>query len=112
MMNIIVGADPLMTILQAFMATCGGVVLAGIYLRTGSVIPGMIAHAVYDFINFVTDPTINDSGVVVSDVGNAGISYYVLLIVLSVALLAAGIFLIRTAKQEAIGKIWQTKWNL
>lgn len=112
MMNIIVGADPLMTILQAFMATCGGVVLAGIYLRTGSVIPGMIAHAIYDFINFVTDPTINDSGVVVSDVGNAGISYYVLLIVLSVALLAAGICLVRKAKQEEIGKIWQTKWNI
>ena len=112
MMNIIVGADPLMTILQAFMATCGGVVLAGIYLRTGSVIPGMIAHAIYDFINFVTDSTINDSGVVVSDVGNAGISYYVLLIVLSVALLAAGICLIRKAKQEEIRKIWQTKWNI
>ena len=112
MMNIIVGADPLMTILQAFMATCGGVVLAGIYLRTGSVIPGMIAHAIYDFINFITDPSINESGVVVSDGGNAGISYYALLIVLSVALLAAGIFLIRTAKQEAIGKIWQINWNL
>ncbi|MCR5597062.1 MAG: hypothetical protein K6G19_02710 [Lachnospiraceae bacterium] len=62
----------------------------------------MIAHAIYDFINFVTDPAINDSGVVVSDVGNAGISYYALLIVLSVALLAAGICLIRKAKQEEI----------
>ena len=112
MMNIIVGADPLMTILQAFMATCGGVVLAGIYLRTGSVIPGMIAHAIYDFINFITDPCIDESGVVVSDGGNAGISYYVLLIVLSVALLAAGICLIRKAKQEEIRKIWQTKWNI
>ncbi len=111
MMNIIVGADPLMTILQAFMATCGGVVLAGIYLRTGSILPGMIAHAIYDFINFVTDPTMNDSGVVVSDGGNAGISYYALLIVLSVALLVAGICLIRKAKREAIENIWKTKWN-
>ena len=109
--NIIAGADPVMTLIQAFMATCGGFVLAGIYLRTGSVIPGMIAHAVYDFINFVTDPTINEEGVVVSDGGNGGISYYVLILVISVALLVAGCYLIRKTKQETIENIWQIKWS-
>ena len=109
--NIFVGADPVMTLIQAFMATCGGFVLAGIYLRTGSVIPGMIAHAVYDFINFVTDPTINEKGVVVSDSGNDGISYYVIILAVSVTLLVAGCYLIRKTKQETIENIWQTKWS-
>ena len=111
MTNIFAGADPVMTVIQAVMATCGGFVLAGIYLRTGSIIPSMIAHAIYDFINFSTDPTINESGVVISDVGNAGISYYVLIIVISAALLVAGLYLIRKAKQETTEKIWQTKWS-
>jgi len=111
MINILAGADPVMTIIQAFMATCGGLVLAGIYLRTGSIIPSMIAHASYDFTNFVTDPTINNSGLVVSDGGNAGLSYYALFIVLSVILLIAGIYLIRTAKKETIENIWQSKWS-
>ena len=111
MINILAGANPVMTIIQAFMATCGGLVLAGIYLRTGSIIPSMIAHAIYDFTNFVTDPTINNSGLVVSDGGNAGLSYYALFIVLSVILLIAGIYLIRTAKKETIENIWQSKWS-
>jgi membrane protease YdiL (CAAX protease family) len=111
MTNILVGADPVMTLIQAFMATCGGFVLAGIYLRTGSVIPGIIAHAVYDFINFVTDPTINEEGIVVSDGGNVGVSYYVIILVVSVALLVAGCYLIRKTKQETIENIWQTKWS-
>ena len=111
MINILVGADPVMTVIQAFMATCGGFVLGGIYLRTGSVIPGIIAHAVYDFVNLVTDPTINESGVGVSDAGNAGISYYVLIIAISAALLVAGLYLIRKTKLETIEKIWQTKWS-
>ena len=111
MANIFMGADPVMTVIQVFMATCGGFVLAGIYLRTGSVIPGMIAHAIYDFINFATDPTINESGVVVSGDGNAGISYYVIIIVISAALLVAGLYLIRKNKQGTIEKIWQTKWS-
>ena len=93
------------------MATCGGFVLAGIYLRTGSVIPGMIAHAVYDFINFVTDPTINGEGIVVSDGGNVGVSYYVIILVVSVALLVTGCYLIRKTKQETIENIWRTKWS-
>ena len=111
MTNIFVGADPVMTVIQAFMATCGGFVLAGIYLRTGSVIPGIIAHAIYDFINFVTDPTMNEAGIVVSDGGNTGISYYVLIIAISAALHVAGLYLIRKTKQETIEKIWQTKWR-
>ena len=109
--NIFVGADPVMTLIQAFMATCGGFVLAGIYLRTGSVIPGMIAHAVYDFINFVTDPTINEKGVVVSDSGNVGISYYVIILAVSVTLLVAGCYLIRKTKQDTIENIWKIKWS-
>ena len=100
-----------MTLIQAFMATCGGFVLAGIYLRTGSVIPGMIAHAAYDFINFVTDPTINEKGVVVSDGGNVGISYYVIILAVSVTLLVAGCYLIRKTKQDAIENIWKIKWS-
>jgi membrane protease YdiL (CAAX protease family) len=109
--NLLAGADPVMTLIQAFMATCGGFVLAGIYLRTGSIIPGMIAHAIYDFINFVTDSTINEEGIVVSSGVNTGISYYVLIIAVSVALFVAGCYLIRKAKQETIENIWQTKWS-
>ena len=71
----------------------------------------MIAHAVYDFINFVTDPTINEKGVVVSDSGNVGISYYVIILAVSVTLLGAGCYLIRKTKQETIENIWQTKWS-
>ncbi|MCR4762842.1 MAG: CPBP family intramembrane metalloprotease [Lachnospiraceae bacterium] len=109
--NIFAGADVGMTLVQTVMATCGGIILGAIYLRTGSVIPGMAAHALYDFVNFATDPTINPEGVVIAGVSTNENLLMIICIVMSVFLGLSGCFLIRKSKLDVIEEIWRKKWE-
>lgn len=110
--NLTAGADLVMTIAQILMAICAGLVLAAIYLRTGSIILGMIAHSIYDFINFITDSTINESGIVTAAPEGSKTIVAVSIIIISAILAFAGIFMIRKSKTDDIEKIWQKKWTV
>ena len=109
--NILSGGDIITTIIQVVMATCAGTVLAAVYLRSGSIIPAMTIHAIYDLVNFVTDPTINESGLTTSEIANNSAEIIVPTLFLSIFLAAAGAYLIRKSKAGVIEKIWQEKWS-
>lgn len=106
-----------MVLTQAFYAGCAGVFYAALYLRTGSIIPSVILHTLWDFVRFL-DPAIVAGGVVEAPVmempmerfANFPPEYLALIPVLvgfftaalSAAWVIGGLFLLRKSKWEEI----------
>jgi membrane protease YdiL (CAAX protease family) len=95
-----------LAILQAVATTFGGVFLAAIYLRSGSVLVPIVLHGVFDWICFVTDPTL-DNGIMTGDV-TLGL---VLAVLIDIALGIAAIYLLRPAVNGEIEALWDAKWG-
>ena len=106
--NIGQGADPGMTVAQVFTSLFTGLFFAAIYLRSGSVILPVFAHAFYDWVCFVTDPTVSSNGIVVGTYGTGELIYA---IVTAVLLGAAGIYLLRKSKRPETNELWNRKWS-
>ena len=100
------GAGMTLAILQAVATTFAGVFLAAIYLRSGSVLVPIVLHGVYDWICFVTDPTL-DNGIMTGDV-TLGL---VLAVLIDIALGIAAIYLLRPAVNGEIEALWDAKWG-
>ena len=108
-MNLLSGAPVGMTVIQIFNAFAVGCMLCAIFLRCGSLIPAMILHALNDIIAFTSVSTIAEGG---SYKSTATVSYADLWsqILLTVAFLAAAIYLTRPAVREEICVMWEKKW--
>ncbi|MBQ9060354.1 MAG: CPBP family intramembrane metalloprotease [Firmicutes bacterium] len=52
--NLLAGASLVMTIIQVVVAMMVGIFLCILFIRTGSILPGMVFHAVNDFFSFAT----------------------------------------------------------
>jgi membrane protease YdiL (CAAX protease family) len=100
------GAGMTLAILQAVATTFVGVFLAAIYLRSGSILVPIVLHGVYDWICFVTDPTL-DNGIMTGDV-TLGV---VLAVLIDIALGIAAIYLLRPAVNGEIEALWDAKWG-
>lgn len=57
------GADILETVLQVIQALGLGMYFGAIFLRTGSIIPGIIGHAIWDYCTTYEPVTISDSSI-------------------------------------------------
>lgn len=106
--NILQGADPGMTVAQVFTSLFSGLFLAAIYLRSGSVILPIFAHAFYDWVCFVTDPTLSSNGIVVGTYGTGELIYS---IVTAALLGVTGIYLLRKSKLPETNELWNRKWS-
>lgn len=106
--NIGQGADPGMTVAQVFTSLFTGLFLAAIYLRSGSVILPIFAHAFYDWACFVTDPTVSSDGIVVGTYGTGELIYA---IVTAVLLGVTGIYMLRKSKRSETNELWNRKWS-
>ena len=106
--NIQQGADPGMTVAQVFTSLFTGLFLAAIYLRSGSVILPIFAHAFYDWVCFVTDPTVSSDGIVVGTYGTGELIYA---IVTAVLLGVTGIYMLRKSKRSETNELWNRKWS-
>ncbi len=51
--NLLVGADPLATVVQVTVAVLFGLASAGLFIYTGAILPLVLIHAVEDFISFI-----------------------------------------------------------
>ena len=90
-----------MAVIQGISTIFGGFLYAAVYLRSGSILVPIFAHALYDYMCFVTDPTL-DNGIMTS-----GTSVVVFVI--------AGIwslYLIRPAMRDKIQTLWNEKWGI
>jgi membrane protease YdiL (CAAX protease family) len=100
------GAGITLAILQAVATTFVGLFYAAVYLRSGSVLVPIVLHGVYDWICFVTDPTLNN-GVMT---GNVTV-WLILAVLIDVALGITAIYLLRPAVNHEVEALWDAKWS-
>ena len=106
--NIVQGANPTMAVIQGISTIFGGFLYAAVYLRSGSILVPIAMHAVYDYMCFVTDPTL-DNGIMTSGTVTIGVILSVVVFVI------AGIwslYLIRPAMRDKIQTLWNEKWGI
>ena len=84
-----------MAVIQGISTIFGGFLYAAVYLRSGSILVPIFAHALYDYMCFVTDPTL-DNGIMTSGTVTIGV-------ILSV---------IRSAMRDKIQTLWNEKWGI
>ncbi len=106
--NIFQGANPTMAVIQGISTIFGGFLYAAVYLRSGSILVPIVMHALYDYMCFVIDPTL-DNGIMTSETVTIGI------ILTVVVFIIAGIwslYLIRPAMRDKIQTLWNEKWGI
>ena len=104
------GAPLVMTLLQIFSAFVLGLFLCALFLRSGSLIPGMIFHALYDIVAF-TDTTNIGEGGVFKPTATVTLEDQIFSMVLRAIYLAIAIYLTRPSVREEIYEIWSKKWH-
>ena len=107
--NVVQGADPIATLLQAVTATCLGIFFAAIYVNCGNLLPCMIVHALHDIYAISIDATVSEQGVItgmnnLTDIADA---------ILCIALAAYAIYryLKKDKNLEQIVSLWNHKWG-
>lgn len=106
--NMLSGAKLDVTIIQVVGATCLGLLLAALYLRTGNILIPMLYHALHDFMEFIIADATNANGIITIELTTPVV---VKEVIIDVVALAAGIFLIRKSVRPKIMEIWKDRWN-
>ena len=106
--NIVNGASVQMGIAQGIATTFGGILFIAAYLRTGNILIPIFMHGIYDYMCFVTDPTLK-SGIMVNDLNASALIPAVLVEVIAGIW---GLYLLRPAKRAEIHAIWDDKWSV
>ena len=106
--NIVNGASVQMGIAQGIATTFGGILYIAAYLRTGNILIPIFMHGIYDYMCFVTDPTL-ESGIMVNDLTASALIPAVLVEVIAGIW---GLYLLRPAKRAEIHAIWDDKWSV
>lgn len=106
--NVLVGADPLRTLLQVIGSISVGAVFTAVYLRSGSLLPCMFYHTVHDIIAIAGESEVTENGIITgSRIGwTDGVD-----LVFSIALAAIALWMLRAAKHEEIREVWNRKWK-
>ena len=106
--NILFGASLSATISQIFYATGFGILLGAVYLRTGNILPGIIAHFIIDFasaFNPAYDPSSTEKMLLHTEEVNV-VESLIKIIIIGGILALYGLFLVRKKKQDEIVKTW------
>lgn len=104
--NVFNGARLDVGIIQAIATTFAAFFFVAVFLRTGNILIPIFMHGFWDWVCFVTDPTLVD-GVMMND----GISFALIAaLVLEIALGCAGLYLIRPAMHGKIDRVWDQIW--
>lgn len=109
-LNLLAGASLTLTLLQVLGTVGIGLLLGAIYLRTGSLIPVMILHTAHDFVAFCS-ASIQETGGVMSQTEALSALNLVMLTVPYLIMGAAGLWLVRPAKNPELREIWNGKWR-
>ena len=110
MMNALQGQDVFFTVIQSINAFAMGCMFCAFFLRSGSLIPGMLMHGLYDFLQFMFISQMNEGGTANASVHLAATDI-LSLVIIDVVCIAITLFLIRPAVREDISAIWDKKWK-
>ena len=104
--NAFVGADPIMSVIQALYAVGIGLLLGAVFLRTGLLWPIILGHMSLDFMEFIRADMGSSGGIMV----NFGVGDW---ITIAAGVLGAvvGIYLMRKKNYPEIMELWRNKWN-
>jgi membrane protease YdiL (CAAX protease family) len=105
LINIFAGASFVETFQQVFYASAAGVLFAGVYARTHNIVAPMIAHSLWDILDSLYTPfypSLSELPLELQPV----IPEEVFNIIITVLLLAAGLYLLRPSRHHEIEEHW------
>ena len=85
------------------MASMLGIFFGAVYMRTGNIIPCILAHGLHDF--FVSAFEVNKHA-------ELPVSVMVISAICEALLAAFGLYLVRMVKRSEIEALWNEKWQL
>ena len=106
--NIANGASVQMGIAQGIATIFAGIFFVAVYLRTGNILIPIFMHGLFDYMCFVTDPTL-ENGIMANDVAASSL---ILAVLVDVIAGIWGLYLLRPAKRAEIHAIWNDKWSI
>lgn len=106
--NIANGASIQMGIVQGVATTFAGIFFIAVYLRTGNILIPIFMHGIYDYMCFVTDPTL-ENGIMANDIA---VSALIPAVLVEVIAGIWGLYFLRPAKRAEIHAIWDDKWSV
>ena len=106
--NIYQGASVTMGVIQMIATFGKGLFFAAVFLRTGSILITIIMHGFFDWVCFVTDPTLQN-GIMMNQSVTLGL---ILVMLIDVAIGFVGLYMVRPAMREKIEEVWNKKWSL
>ena len=107
-LNILSGANVLSTLVQVVTAGCMGVFFAAVFIRTGNILPGIIAHALHDILAICTTPTVSSSGIVTGGVNISDLADVILCLL--IAFICLRVFLGKDHRSKIVAR-WDSVWG-
>lgn len=107
--NLFAGGTFFGTTSQVLNAAALGMIYAAVFIRTGSLWPGIIAHFLNDFLIFMMNgaDSVEASGV---NSGTFNLEQFIIIVPV-IIYTATAFFLIRKKKRAEIEALWDRKWN-
>ena len=106
--NLLGGASVQATIVQ-FLATIGlGTLFCALLLRSGSILPSMMVHFLYDVTVLMNADNVKQNGIMAKDLSTRDIILNIAFFVLEMGI---ALFLLRKSVRGDILEVWKEKWN-
>lgn len=110
-MNVLAGADPILTLSQVVATTGIGLLLGAIYLRSGNLLTVIIIHSLHDIVAFCNLSIQESGGIMVQD-GAITAFQIAELLVPYIVMGVVGLWLVRSEKTPEIQAVWDKKWKI
>lgn len=108
--NLLAGAPLGITIVQIVNAMGLGMFLCAVFLRSGSLWPGIIIHTFFDAIAFMDTSSLTTNGTFKSDV-TVSSAMDLVGFAFIIAAVAVALYMIRPSVRGEIVETWKKKWN-
>ena len=106
--NIFVGASVEATTVQVFSTFGAGAVLCALYLRSGSILPSMLLHFLYDVYALMNADAVNESGIMEAALSTRDIVANAVIFVIEIGIV---VYLLRKPVLEEVLDTWKKKWR-
>ena len=108
--NLLAGAPLGITIVQIVNAMGLGMFLCAVFLRSGSLWPGIIIHTFFDAIAFMDTSSLTTNGTFKSDV-TVSSAMDLVGFAFIIAAVAVALYMMRPSVRGEIVETWKKKWN-
>lgn len=106
--NMLMGAPLGATIYQVVCATGIGIFFGAVYMRTGNILWCIFSHILQDFLAFLNEAAVNESGVMKEITFTPDVIWDILIMAVFTVL---GLYYIRKSKRGEITERWKKIWS-